>query len=64
MVYSTRNRSNDTTEIRKKKMLVFSTVSQKSRITKVYSWNKLWSLISLAMLKCESRTSLHAVQYK
>ena len=30
----------------------------------VYSWNKVWSLESLAMLKCESRTSLHAVQYK
>ena len=30
----------------------------------VYSWNKMWSLKSLAMLKCESRTSPHAVQYK
>ena len=27
-------------------------------------WNKIWSLKSLVMLKCESRTSLHAVQYK
>ena len=26
--------------------------------------NKMWSLKSLVMLKCESRTSLHAVQYK
>ena len=25
---------------------------------------KMWSLKSLVMLKCESRTSLHAVQYK
>ena len=24
----------------------------------------MWSLKSLAMLNCESRTSLHAVQYK
>ena len=24
----------------------------------VYSWNKMWSLKSLVMLKCESRTSL------
>ena len=30
----------------------------------VYSWNKMWSLKSLAMLKCESRTSLRAVQHK
>ena len=30
----------------------------------VYSWNKMWSLKSLVMLKCESRTTLHAVQYK
>ena len=27
-------------------------------------WNKTWSLKSLDMLKCEGRTSLHAVQYK
>ena len=27
-------------------------------------WNKIWSLKSLAMLKCEIRTSLHAAQYK
>ena len=34
------------------------------QIWKVYIlWNKIWSL-SLAMLKCESRTSLHAVQWK
>ena len=26
--------------------------------------NKIWSLKSLVMLKCESRTSLHAVQCK
>ena len=26
--------------------------------------NKMWSLKSLVMLKCESRTSLYAVQYK
>ena len=30
----------------------------------VYSSNKMWSLKSLAKLKCESRISLHAVQYK
>ena len=26
--------------------------------------NKMWPLKNLFMLKCESRTSLHAVQYK
>ena len=30
----------------------------------VYSWNKMWSLKSLAILKREGRTCLHAVQYK
>ena len=30
----------------------------------VYPWNKMWSLKSLAMLKCDCRNSLHAVQYK
>ena len=32
----------------------------------VYSWNKMWSLKSLAKLTCESRsrTSLHTVQCK
>ena len=25
-------------------------------------WNNMWSLKILAMLKCKSRTSLHAVQ--
>ena len=30
----------------------------------VYSWNKTCSLKSLVMLKCASRTSLNAVQYK
>ena len=30
----------------------------------VYSWNKIWSLKRLTMLKYESRGSLHAVQSK
>ena len=32
--------------------------------SKLTGLNKTWSLKSLAMLKCESGTSLHAVQYK
>ena len=27
-------------------------------------WNKIWSLKSLAVFKCESKTSLNALQYK
>ena len=29
-----------------------------------FSWNKMCSLKALTMIKRESRTSLHAVQYK
>ena len=72
-------------KVRKKKrtvlILIFSTISQKSRswnniyisilclqtwrsfLTRII-WNKMWSLKGLAMLKCESRTSLLAVQRK
>ena len=32
--------------------------------SKIKGPDKIWSLKSLAMLKCESRTSLHAVKYK
>ena len=38
--------------------------SKQTNLKRVYSWNKMWLLKSLAMLKCESRTSLHTVQYK
>ena len=38
--------------------------SKKTNLKGVYPWNKMWSLKSLVMLKCVSRTSLHAVQYK
>ena len=39
--------------------------SKQTNLKGVDSWNKksLSSLKSLAMLKCESRTSLHALQY-
>ena len=40
-------------------MVIFSKVSQK-----ITGLNMMWSLKSLAMLKCESKTSLHAVQHK
>ena len=37
--------------------------SKQTNFKGAYSWNKMWSLKSLVMLKCDSRTSLHAVQY-
>ena len=68
MIYYTRNCSNDTAESQKEKKSCFNAHFQctQSKITdnkRVFSRNKL-SLKSLAMLKCDSRTSLHAVQYK
>ena len=38
--------------------------SKQTNLKGVYFWNKMWSLKSLVMLNCESRTSLHVVQYK
>ena len=35
---------------------------KRSSQSKITGLNKMWSLKSLAMLKCESRTSLYAVQ--
>ena len=58
MIFDTRNRKNDTTERQKKRPVLMLILKG------VYSWNNMWSLKSLAMLKCESRTSLNAVQYK
>ena len=69
MIYNTQNWSNDTTESQKEKKTCFNAHIQysQSKITDnkdVYSSNKMLSLKSLAKLKCGSRTSLHAVQYK
>ena len=36
--------------------------SEQTYLKGEYSWDKMWSLKSLAMLKCESGTSLHAMQ--
>ena len=38
--------------------------NKQTNLKGVYAWNKMWSLKSQVMLKRESRTSLHAVQYK
>ena len=69
MICNTRNRCGDTTESQKEKRICFNPYFQYTppKITNnkvVYSSNKMWSLKSLAKLKCESRTSLSAVQYK
>ena len=63
MIYNTRNRINDTTESQKEKKTCFNIhfLYSQSKITVL---NKMWSLRNLAMLKCERRTSLHAVQYE
>ena len=49
-------------KVRKKKrpvlMVIFSSQS------KIMGLNKMWSLKNLAMLKCESGTTLNVVQYK
>ena len=58
MIYNARNRDNDATVSQKEKKTCFNAHNG------VYSWNKIWPLKSLAMIKCESRTILHAVQYK
>ena len=63
MIYNIRNRSNDITESQIEKKTCFNAYFQSSQL-KITGLNKTWSLKSLAMLKCESRTSLHAVQYK
>ena len=61
MIYNTKNWSNNTAESQEEKrpvlILIFSIYSQ-SKITEL---NKMWSLKILTMLKCKSRTSLHAV---
>ena len=48
-------------KVRKKKKTCFNAHFQYSQ-SKIMELNKMWSLKSLVMLKCESRTSLHAVQ--
>ena len=63
MIYNTRNRSNNTTESQKEKKTCFKAHIQYSQ-SKITELNRIWSLKSLTMLKCESRTSLQTVQYK
>ena len=62
MIYNTRNWSNDTTE-RQKKNTSFNVHFQYSQ-SKITRLNKMWSLRTLVMLKCESRTNLHAAECK
>ena len=51
MIYNTRNWSNDTTESQKEKSDLFNAHFQYSQ-SKITGLNKMWSLKSLAMLKC------------
>ena len=57
MICNTRNRGNDTTESQKETKTCFNAYFQ-------YSHSKITGLNSMWSLKCESRTSSHAVQYK
>ena len=63
MIYNARNRSNDATESQKEKKTCFIAYFQYSQL-KIAGLNKTCTSKSLAMLKCERRTSLHAVRYK
>ena len=63
MIYNIGNRSNDTRESQKEKKICFNAHFQYSQL-KIRGLNKIWLLKRLPMLKCESRTSLHVVQYK
>ena len=64
MIYNTKNRNNDTTESQKEKKTCFNVhaggkvdcPSKQTNLKGVYSRNKTWSLKSLVILKCESRT--------
>ena len=61
MIYNTRHRSKDATESQNEKKTCFNAHFQYSQL-KITGLDKMWSLKSLAMLKCESRNSLQAVQ--
>ena len=72
MIYDTGNWSNYTTESQKEKKTCFNAHAggkwnlnvqcMQANLKGVCAWNKMWSLKILVMLKCEIRTSLHAVQ--
>ena len=63
MIYNARNRGNDATESQKERKTCFNAHFQYSQ-SKFTGLNKMWSLKRLAMLKYDSRTNLHVVQYK
>ena len=72
MIYNSRNRSNYSTESQKEEKTCFNVRGKwnlnvqcmLTNLKGVYSWNKMWPLTSLVILKCESGTTLHAAQYK
>ena len=73
MIYNTRNGNNETTESQKEKMTCFNAhAGGKWNLTvQCIVNNQIWNLYFLGirlkifvMLKCESKTSVHAVQYK
>ena len=63
LIYNTRNQSNDTREGQRERNTCFNAHFQHSQ-SEITGLNKIKFLKCLDMLKCESRTSLNAVQYK
>ena len=59
-IYNMRNRGNDATESHKETKTCFNARFQYSQ-AKIAGLNKMWSLKSLAIVKCASRTSLHVL---
>ena len=70
MIYINRNRSNYATESQNEKKTCFNAHAggklnfTAQCVVRCVFLERIYSLKSLAMLKCESRTSLHEVQYK
>ena len=69
MICNTRDRSNYTTETQKEKRPVLIFMQEESETWMFNACKQIWkvyilTLKSLVMLKCESRSSLHALQCK
>ena len=62
IIHNTRNRSNDTTESQKEKKTCFNAHFQYCQL-RIMELNRMWSLKSLAMFKCESSYVLVYMQY-
>ena len=64
MICNTRDQSNYTTENQKEKRPVLIFMQEESETWMFNACKQILTLKSLVMLKCESRSSLHALQCK